>query len=164
MSLLGSRPSCLPVRVRYPFPSLLLCVHLKSILSGSLRQGAYTGLRLAIHLPTSMWKLRGSTLSSLHIHILTTYTSTRTRWVHRQAELTFFKLCTLVFSSCDTKFGRVILHYNNNKRLVVFFVFCLFSAVRCNLRFFEIFRQLWPQLTLEQNKNKKRPPARLLVL
>ena len=46
------------------------------------------------------------------------------------------------FSICETKFGRVILHYNTNKRPGGLFLFLFFKAVRCILRPFRIFRQL----------------------
>ena len=59
--------------------------------------------------------------------------------------------CTLVCSSCETKFSRVILHYNTNKRPSSYFFF-VFSGrgVQCTL-----FWGFFAQLTLEQKQNNK---------
>ena len=62
--------------------------------------------------------------------------------------------CTLYFFSYETKFGRLILHYNTNKRPGASSLLFVFDR-EVRFTFFEISRQLRPQLTLEQKKKKK---------
>ena len=60
----------------------------------------------------------------------------------------------LVFSSCETKLGRVVLHYNTNKRAGGLFLFLFCSSVSWGQSWRKIARKRKLHLTAFQKKIK----------
>lgn len=74
------------------------------------------------------------------------------------------EVCTIVFESWNKKLARLFFTAMWNNWGLAFFMFCCFRRYGSILRFFGIFRQLWPQLINEKKPSARRPVLTFFVL